>query len=78
MLGVLPGVIGLLQAVETMKLILGIGQPLIGRMLYYDALRAQFTELKLPRNPACRYCADPAAFPGYVDYGAFCSPKGVG
>jgi molybdopterin/thiamine biosynthesis adenylyltransferase/rhodanese-related sulfurtransferase len=77
-LGVLPGVIGLLQAVETVKLILGIGQPLVGRMLYYDALRAQFTELKLPRNPACRYCADPAAFPGYIDYQAFCHPGSGG
>jgi molybdopterin/thiamine biosynthesis adenylyltransferase len=72
-LGVLPGVIGLLQAVEAIKLLLGIGEPLIGRMLYYDALQARFTELKLPRNPGCRYCGEGAPFPGYVDYEAFCN-----
>ncbi len=72
-LGVLPGIIGLLQAVETVKLLLGIGQPLIGRMLYYDALQARFSELKLRRDPSCRYCGEGTAFPGYVDYDAFCS-----
>jgi sulfur-carrier protein adenylyltransferase/sulfurtransferase len=72
-LGVLPGVIGLLQAVEAIKLLLGIGEPLIGRMLYYDALQARFTELKLPHNPGCRYCGENAPFPGYVDYEAFCN-----
>lgn len=72
-LGVLPGVIGLLQAVETVKLLLGIGEPLIGRMLYYDALQARFTELKLPHNPLCRYCGEGARFPGYVDYEEFCA-----
>jgi molybdopterin/thiamine biosynthesis adenylyltransferase/rhodanese-related sulfurtransferase/molybdopterin converting factor small subunit len=72
-LGILPGVIGLLQAVETIKILLGIGEPLIGRLLYYDALRANFTELHLNRDPQCRYCGDPEHFPGYVDYAAFCS-----
>ncbi len=72
-LGVLPGVIGLLQAVEAVKLLLGIGEPLIGRMLYYDALQARFTELKLPHNPLCRYCGEGARFPGYVDYEEFCN-----
>jgi molybdopterin/thiamine biosynthesis adenylyltransferase len=76
-LGVLPGVIGLLQAVEAVKLLLGIGEPLIGRMLYYDALQARFTELKLPHNPGCRYCAEDAQFPGYVDYEEFCHAAAV-
>ncbi len=71
-LGVLPGVIGTLQAVEAIKLVLGIGEPLVGRMLYYEALPARFSELTLKRDPACRYCADGAEFPGYVDYEAFC------
>ena len=72
-LGILPGVIGLLQAVETIKLLLEIGDPLVGRMLYYDALSAEFTEIKVKRNPRCHYCGDDAPFPGYVDYQAFCA-----
>lgn len=72
-LGVLPGVIGLLQATEAIKLLLGIGEPLIGRLLYYDALRAEFRSLELPRDARCRYCADGATFPGYVDYEQFCA-----
>lgn len=72
-LGVLPGVIGLLEAVETIKLLLGIGDPLVGRLLYYDALRARFSTFKLERNPQCRYCGDRAHFPGYVDYERLCA-----
>jgi sulfur-carrier protein adenylyltransferase/sulfurtransferase len=72
-LGVLPGVIGLLQAVETIKILLGIGEPLVGRLLCYDALRAAFFELELAPDPSCRYCADGARFPGYVDYAQFCA-----
>ncbi len=72
-LGVLPGVVGLLQSVETLKILLGIGDPLVGRLILYDALRARFTELELPRDPHCRYCGDGAAFPGYVDYEQFCA-----
>jgi len=75
-LGILPGVIGLLQAVEAIKILLGRGDPLVGRMLFYDALPARFTELKLRRNPECRYCGDSARFPGYVDYQAFCAAAG--
>ncbi|MBI2969925.1 MAG: molybdopterin-synthase adenylyltransferase MoeB [Gammaproteobacteria bacterium] len=71
--GVLPGVIGVLEAVEVIKLILDAGNPLIGRMLYYDALQASFVELKLSRNPNCAYCGDNAQFPGYVDYDEFCN-----
>jgi sulfur-carrier protein adenylyltransferase/sulfurtransferase len=72
-LGVLPGVIGLLQAVETIKILLDIGDPLVGRLICYDALRARFSELQLAPDPACRYCADLARFPGYVDYEHFCA-----
>jgi len=75
-MGVLPGVIGLLQAVETVKILLNLGEPLVGRMLYYDALRARFSELGVARNPACPYCAEGAEFPGYVDYERFCAGAG--
>ena len=59
-LGVLPGTIGLLQATETVKLILGIGEPLVGRLLLYDALATEFRELRLKRNPDCPVCGDHA------------------
>jgi molybdopterin/thiamine biosynthesis adenylyltransferase/rhodanese-related sulfurtransferase len=60
-LGVVPGVIGLLQATETLKLLLGTGEPLVGRMLHYDALRGRFDELEVPRDPQCVACAAPSA-----------------
>ena len=72
-LGVLPGVVGTLEAVETIKILLGIGDPLVGRLLHYDALRERFTELALAPDPKCRYCAPGVPFPGYVDYERFCS-----
>jgi molybdopterin/thiamine biosynthesis adenylyltransferase len=72
-LGVLPGVIGVLEAIETVKLLLGLGEPLVGRLIHYDALAQRFTELRLEPDPACRYCAAGAPFPGYVDYEAFCA-----
>lgn len=72
-LGVMPGVIGVLQAVEAIKILLSIGEPLVGKMLYYDALRASFTEFKLKRNPQCRYCGDDAHITGYVDYAQVCA-----
>jgi molybdopterin/thiamine biosynthesis adenylyltransferase len=75
-LGILPGVMGLLQAVEAIKILLRRGDPLVGRMLHYDALRARFTELRLWRDPGCRYCGEGARFPGYVDYEAFCTAAG--
>lgn len=71
-LGVLPGVVGLLQAVETIKLLLGIGEPLVGRLLQYDALESRFTKLRLDRDPECDYCADGKPFPGYVDVAHSC------
>jgi molybdopterin/thiamine biosynthesis adenylyltransferase len=73
-LGVLPGVIGLLQATETIKLLLGLGEPLVGRLLCFDALRGRFTELAIERDPQCRWCGEGRAFPGYVDYERFCAP----
>lgn len=72
-LGVLPGTIGLLQATEALKLILGIGTPLVGRLLCYDALAASFRELRLPRDPDCPGCGAAAEFPGYEDIVASCA-----
>lgn len=69
-LGVLPGTIGLLQATETIKLLLGIGEPLVGRLLTYDALAEEFTELRLYRDPKCPACgenAHPQDLPTYAD-----------
>ncbi|MEO5629263.1 MAG: molybdopterin-synthase adenylyltransferase MoeB [Thermomonas sp.] len=72
-LGVLPGVIGLLQACEAIKLLLGIGEPLRGRLLQFDALAMRFRETRLAADPACPVCAPERGFPGYVDYAAFCA-----
>ena len=72
-LGVLPGIIGLLQANETIKLILGIGQPLVARLLCFDALAASFRELRLPRDPDCPGCGADAVFSGYSDIERICS-----
>lgn len=58
MLGVLPGVIGTLQATETIKLLLNRGEPLIGRLLSYDAMSMRFAELVVRRDPACPACGD--------------------
>ena len=72
-LGGLPGGIGVLQAIETIKILLGIGDSLVGRLIQYDALRQRFTELKLRPDPKCKYCAEGAEFPGYIDYEQFCT-----
>ena len=77
-LGVLPGVIGLLQATETVKLLVGLGEPLTGRMLHFDALQASFRQLRLERDPACPCCGDGRAFAGYVDYERFCAGPHAG
>jgi len=71
-LGILPGVIGLIQATETVKLILGIGQPLVGRLLLYDALGMKFRELKLRKNPDCPICGDHRTITKLIDYQEFC------
>lgn len=72
-LGVLPGMIGLLQACETLKLVLGIGEPLVGRLLTLDALDMHMRELRLPRDPACPGCGPHASFTGYTDIESFCA-----
>ena len=72
-LGVLPGVVGTLEAIEVIKLVLDVGDPLVGRLLHYDALRQRFTDLELAPDPKCAYCAEGAEFPGFVDYEQFCA-----
>jgi molybdopterin/thiamine biosynthesis adenylyltransferase/rhodanese-related sulfurtransferase len=74
-LGVLPGVIGMLQATEALKLILGIGEPLTGRLLMFDALAMRFRETRLAADPECPVCARGRAFPGYIDYAEFCAGR---
>ena len=71
-LGILPGVIGLIQATETVKLILGTGQPLVGRLLLYDALGMKFRELRLRKNPECPICGDNRTITELIDYHQFC------
>jgi adenylyltransferase/sulfurtransferase len=71
-LGVLPGVIGTIQATETIKLILGTGRPLVGRLLLYDAFNMSFRELKLRRDPACPVCGDQPTVRALIDYDQFC------
>jgi molybdopterin/thiamine biosynthesis adenylyltransferase/rhodanese-related sulfurtransferase len=71
-LGVLPGVIGTIQATEAIKVLTGIGEPLIGRLLLYDALAMQFRTLKLRRDPGCPVCGDKPTITELIDYEAFC------
>ncbi|MCY4660440.1 MAG: molybdopterin-synthase adenylyltransferase MoeB [Acidobacteria bacterium] len=71
-LGILPGVIGTIQATEAVKLIIGNGEPLIGRFLVYDALRMRFRELKLRRDPDCPVCGDHPTVTELIDYEQFC------
>ena len=71
-LGVLPGMIGIIQATETVKLIMGIGEPLIGRFLIYDALRMRFRELKLRKDPDCPVCGTHPTVKQLIDYEQFC------
>jgi adenylyltransferase/sulfurtransferase len=71
-LGVLPGLIGLIQATETVKLILGEGESLVGRLLIYDALSMTFDELKIKRNPKCPVCGPNPEITKLIDYQAFC------
>lgn len=75
-LGVLPGTVGLLQATEAIKLVLGAGRPLTGRLLCYDALAATFRELALPRDPDCPGCGSGAVFTGYEDIARICAAAG--
>ncbi|PIQ98898.1 MAG: adenylyltransferase [Nitrospinae bacterium CG11_big_fil_rev_8_21_14_0_20_45_15] len=71
-LGALAGVIGNLQAVETLKMVLGIGNPLIGTLLLYDALNTEFRRLKLKKDPNCPVCSDSPTITELIDYEEFC------
>jgi adenylyltransferase/sulfurtransferase len=71
-LGVLPGIIGVIQATEAVKLIAGIGEPLIGRFLLYDALKMRFRELKVPKDPECPVCGKNPTVTKLIDYEQFC------
>jgi sulfur-carrier protein adenylyltransferase/sulfurtransferase len=71
-LGILPGTIGTMQATEAIKLILGIGDPMIGRMMLYDALEMSFTTIKVRKNPECPVCGVPAEQVQLIDYEQFC------
>ncbi|MBB6242999.1 molybdopterin-synthase adenylyltransferase MoeB [Rhodanobacter sp. MP1X3] len=75
-LGVLPGVVGLLQATEVLKLLLGIGEPLVGRLLNFDALDMRFREIRLARDPNCPGCGAASVFNGYEDIVRFCAVAG--
>jgi sulfur-carrier protein adenylyltransferase/sulfurtransferase len=72
-LGVLPGIIGSIQAVETIKLVLNQGDPLVGRLLMYDALTEKFREMKVRRDPNCPVCGDKPTIKELIDYEWFCS-----
>ncbi|MEX0893377.1 MAG: molybdopterin-synthase adenylyltransferase MoeB [Gemmatimonadota bacterium] len=74
-LGVLPGIIGSVQALEVIKLILGIGETLAGRLALFDALRFRWRELKLQRNPECPVCGDQPTITELIDYDLFCGLK---
>jgi adenylyltransferase/sulfurtransferase len=84
-LGVLPGTIGVIQATEAVKLLMGIGDPLIGRLMLYDALDMRFRELKLRKDPTCPICGEHPTITQLIDYEAFCgtpvrekeAPQGV-
>jgi len=75
-LGILPGLVGLIQATETIKLILGTGEPLIGRLLLVDALSMRFRELKLRKNPECVVCGNHPTVTKLIDYEEFCGLRG--
>ena len=75
-LGVLPGIVGTIQAAETLKLIIGKGDPLIGRLLLFDALGMKFRELKLRKSPECPVCGDHPTVTKLIDYAEFCGIRG--
>lgn len=75
-LGVLPGIIGVVQATEALKIVLGIGEPLVGRLLTYDSLKMRFGSLKLRRDAHCPVCGDQPTITDYVDYDYFCGVGG--
>jgi molybdopterin/thiamine biosynthesis adenylyltransferase/rhodanese-related sulfurtransferase len=71
-LGILPGVVGTIQATEAVKLIIGVGEPLVNRFMIYDALRMRFRELKLRKDPECPVCGDQPTVTELIDYDRFC------
>ena len=74
--GVLPGTIGTLQAAEALKLILGVGEPMIGRLLLYDALQGSFDIVRFRKNPDCKICSERPEIANLIDYAAFCGVPG--
>ncbi|HZT17665.1 MAG TPA: molybdopterin-synthase adenylyltransferase MoeB [Gaiellaceae bacterium] len=74
-LGVLPGIVGSLQTNEALKLALGIGEPLIGRLLLFDALSTEFDEVRIERRPDCPVCGDQPTITDYIDYVEFCAAR---
>jgi adenylyltransferase/sulfurtransferase len=76
-LGVLPGIIGLLQAIEAIKLIVGLGEPLTGRLVYFDALKMTFREFAVRRDAECPVCGDAPTIMEPIDYDAFCQTRGA-
>lgn len=76
--GILPGIVGIMQATETVKLLLDLGEPLIGRLLLFDALAMNFRELKLRKNPDCVLCSPQATQKGLIDYEQFCGVPAAG
>jgi adenylyltransferase/sulfurtransferase len=79
-LGVLPGIVGSLQASEALKIVLGAGDTLVGRLLLFDALHTTFDEVTIRRNPACPVCGEHPTITEYIDYVQFCAaePSGAG
>src|SRR6201995_3344249 len=75
-LGILPGLVGIIQATEVIKLILGVGEPLVGRLLLVDALTMRFKELKLRKNPDCPVCGTHRTIKELIDYNEFCGIRG--
>lgn len=75
-LGALPGIIGSIEAMEAIKMLLGIGESLVGRLLLYDALDQEFTTVRIDRDPDCSACGDPGLPPRIVEYDALCAPAG--
>ena len=77
-LGILPGVVGTIQATEAVKLIIGVGEPLVNRFMIYDALRMKFRELKLRKDPECPVCGENPTVTELIDYEQFCGITGTG
>jgi sulfur-carrier protein adenylyltransferase/sulfurtransferase len=80
-LGILPGIVAMIQATEVVKLLTGIGEPLLGRFLHYDALSMRFTEFRFHKDPACPVCGESPSVKELIDYDGFCgvpAPRGGG